>query len=142
FAGGLLSALIGPEIVQLTADAFAPVPFAGAYAVVIALNMIGATGLLWLDIPPPRREPGAAGRGRPLAEIARQPAFVVAVLCAMVGYASMSRVMTSTPLALAAYGFTAEHAAHVVRWHMLAMFAPSFVTGNVIARVGHVPVIG
>lgn len=142
FAGGLLSALIGPEIVRSTSDWFAPIPFAGAYAAVIGINVVGAVGLLLLDIPtPPRAIPGAE-QGRSLGEIARQPAFVVAVLCAMVAFASMNLVMTSTPLALVAYGYTADHAADVVRWHIVAMFAPSFITGTIIARIGHLPVIG
>jgi MFS family permease len=141
FAGGLLSALIGPEIVRSTSEAFAPVPFAGAYIAIVVVNIVGAAGLLLLDIPVPSRADAASRASRPLGVIARQPVFVVAVLCAMVGFASMNLVMTSTPLALAAHGFTTSHAADVVRWHILAMFAPSFVTGSIIARVGHLPVI-
>lgn len=142
FAGGLVSALIGPEVVRLTSDLFAPAPFAGAYAAIIVINVVGAAGLAFLDIPVPPRSAGGDGAGRPLIEIVRQPAFIVAVLCAMVGFAAMSLVMTSTPLALTGHGFTTGHAADVIRWHIVAMFAPSFVTGAVIARIGHVPVIG
>jgi len=141
FAGGLLSALVGPEIVPLTADAFPNAPFAGAYLTVIALNVIGECGLAFLDIPLPERAAGGVEAGRPLGVIVRQPTFVVAVLAAMVGFASMSLVMTSTPLAMVDHGFTAEHAADVVRWHILAMFAPSFFTGSVIVRFGRLPVI-
>lgn len=141
FAGGLFSAFIGPEIVRLTADAFAPVPFAGAYAAVVVINILGAVGLSFLDIPVPERSTGPEADSRPLLAIARQPPFVVAVLCAMVGFAAMNLVMTSTPLALAAHGFTTAHAADVVRWHILAMFAPSIVTGSIISRVGILPVI-
>lgn len=141
FAGGLLSALIGPEIVRLTSDAFAPVPFAGAYAAIVVVNVVGAAGLAFLDIPVPPRSASGGADSRPLAVIARQPTFIVAVLCAMVGFAAMNLVMTSTPLALAAHGFTTAHAADVVRWHIVAMFAPSFVTGSIIARFGHLPVI-
>jgi MFS family permease len=141
FAGGLVSALIGPEIVTLTASTFPAVPYAGAYLAVIGLNVAGALGLLWLDIPRPVRGAGETATGRPLAVIARQPAFVIAVLAAMIGFASMSLVMTSTPLAMVGHGFTSGHAADVVRWHILAMFAPSFFTGSVILRFGRLPVI-
>ena len=140
-AGGLVSALIGPEIVTLTASTFPAVPFAGAYLAVIGLNVVGALGLLLLDIPRPVRGAGKTDTGRPLAVIARQPAFIVAVLAAMIGFAAMSLVMTSTPLAMVGHGFTAGHAADVVRWHILAMFAPSFFTGSVIVRFGRLPVI-
>jgi MFS family permease len=63
------------------------------------------------------------------------------VLAAMIGFAAMRLVMTSTPLAMVGHGFTAGHAADVVRWHILAMFAPSFFTGAVIVRFGQLPVI-
>jgi MFS family permease len=140
-AGGLLSALLGPEIVRATSDLFPGVPYAGAYLAVIALNVVGVAVLALLDIPPVRQDAAAAERGRPLAVIARQPAFVVAALSAMVGFASMSLVMTSTPLAMVGHGFTADHAADVVRWHIVAMYAPSFFTGAVIVRFGRLPVI-
>jgi MFS family permease len=140
-AGGLLSALLGPEIVRATSGTLVAVPYAGAYLAMIALNVIGAVGLWFLDIPLPPRAAKAADTGRPLGVIVRQPAFVVAVLAAMVGFASMSLVMTSTPLAMVGHGFTPDHAADVVRWHILAMFAPSFVTGSIIVRFGRLPVI-
>jgi MFS family permease len=141
FAGGLLSALIGPEIVRLTSGTFAPLPYVGAYIAIIVLNVVGALGMLFLDIPRPPRVRGAGHSGRPLSVIARQPVFIVAVLCAMVGFASMNLVMTSTPLAMVGHGFTSDHAADVVRWHIVAMFAPSFVTGSIIVRFGRLPVI-
>ncbi len=140
-AGGLLSALLGPEIVRATSGTVTAVPYAGAYLAMIALNVIGAIGLAFLDIPVPRRTTAAVDTGRPLGVIARQPAFLVAVLSGMVGYASMSLVMTSTPLAMVGHGFAPEHAADVVRWHIVAMFAPAFVTGSVIVRIGRLPVI-
>ncbi len=140
-AGGLLSALIGPEIVRTMGGFFAPVPYAGAYATIVVVNIVGAFWLIFLDIPkPPRRVKGAPS-GRPLAEILRQPRTVVAIVCAMIAYAIMALVMTSTPLAMTGHGFTSDHAADVVRWHVLAMFAPSFITGSLIARFGHVRII-
>lgn len=141
FAGGLLSALIGPEIVRLTSTTLTEAPYAAAYLAIIALNIAGALGMLFLDIPRPARPRDVHAAGRPLWVIARQPVFVIAVLCGMVGFASMSLVMTSTPLAMVHHGFTPAHAADVVRWHILAMFAPSFFTGTIIARFGRLPVI-
>jgi MFS family permease len=140
-AGGLLSALLGPEILRVTTDALPAAQFAGAYVGIVAINVVGAVVLSFLDIPLPPR--GTTGRdtGRTVGAIARQPAFVVAVLAAMVGFASMSLVMTSTPLAMVGYGHAAHEAADVVRWHIVAMFAPSFFTGSIIARVGRLPVI-
>jgi MFS family permease len=140
-AGGLLSALLGPEIVRATSGTLSGVPYAGAYLAMIVLNVVGSVGLWFLDIPTPQRTVREADTGRPLVVIARQPIFLIAVLSGMVGFASMSLVMTSTPLAMVGHGFTPDHAADVVRWHIVAMFAPSFFTGSVIARFGRLPVI-
>lgn len=140
-AGGLVNALLGPEIVQLTSDYFSPVPYAGAYASVVVVNILGALGLFWLRIPLPERPAAGGSSGRPLGEILRQPRIVVAVVCAMISYALMTLVMTSTPLAVVGHGFSPDRAADIVRWHVLAMFAPSFVTGSIIDRIGHRKVI-
>ena len=140
-AGGLIAALLGPEILQHTRDYFAPVPFAGAYAAMLAVNALGAIVLLFLDIPtPPKRMKGTRA-GRPLSQIVRQPPVFIAMLCGMITFALMSLVMTSTSLAMVTCGFSPDDAADVVRWHAFAMFAPSFFTGSIIARFGQLKVI-
>jgi MFS family permease len=63
------------------------------------------------------------------------------MLCAMVAYALMNLVMTSTPLAMVACGFGTAEAADVVRAHVLAMYGPAFFTGPIIARIGAPKVI-
>jgi len=140
-AGGLVAALSGPEVVRLARDALAPVPYAGAYAAMVAINAVGAVVALFLDIPTPHRAVKGKRAGRPMGEILRQPRAIVAILCAMVSFALMSLVMTSTPLAMMACGFTVDDSADVVRWHAFAMFAPSFFTGAIIARFGHLRVL-
>ena len=138
---GLINAILAAEVVRLLGDALDPVPYAGAYAGIVGLNFIGACILMFLRIPRPPRQSETGVTARPLGVIFRQPRVITAVLCAMVSYATMNLVMTSAPLAMVGHGFTTNHAADVVRWHVLAMFAPSFVTGHIIARFGHLPVI-
>ncbi len=134
-AGGLLSAVIGPQLVKLTSQAMV-IPFLGTYLTVIALNLAGALLFLLLDIPKPAAPHADAPRGRTRLELLRTPRIAVAVICAMVSYALMNLVMTSTPLAVVGCGFTASHAADVVTAHVLAMYVPSFFTGHLIARFG------
>ena len=74
--------------------------------------------------------------GRPLATIARQPDYIVAVVAAALGYFVMGLIMNATPLAMTAHAFTFGAVALVIQWHVVAMFAPSFVTGSLIARIG------
>jgi len=140
-AGGLAAALIGPQLAVATRDWLAPAPFAGAYAALAALNVVGALAFFFLDAPRPKPREKGAPSGRPLMEIVRQPRVAVAMICAMVSYALMNMVMTSTPLAIVACGYDPDHAAGVVQAHVLAMFAPSFFTGHLIARFGAEKVI-
>ncbi len=134
-AGGLASAIIGPQIVKFTADAMV-IPFMGTYLAVILTNVLGSALFLFLDIPkPPAPKPGSA-RGRTRRELITTPIIAVSVICAMVSYALMNLVMTSTPLAVVGCGFDTGTAADIVTAHVLAMYVPSFFTGHLIARFG------
>jgi MFS family permease len=134
-AGGLLSAVVGPQLVKVTADEMV-VPFLGSYLAVVALNLVGMFLFLALDIPKPvPPSPGADG-GRTRGELLRTPVILVAMVCATVSYALMNLVMTSSPLAVVGCGFDKGNAADVVTAHVLAMYAPSFFTGHLIARFG------
>ena len=134
-AGGLASAIIGPQIVKLTASAMV-IPFLGTFLAVIAVNVIGSLLFFALDIPKPAPPRADGPNGRTRWELITTPRIAVAVTCAMVSYALMNLVMTSTPLAVVGCGYTQNDAADVVSMHVLAMFIPSFFTGHLIARFG------
>ncbi len=141
-AGGLGAALIGPELGARLHDYFQLTPFAGVYLAIAALNLLFAPILLFLNIPlPPPPSAAQNSLAVPLMTILRRPAVIVAILCGMVSFALMNLVMTATPLAMQACGFSPEASADVVRWHVIAMFAPSFFTGNLIKRFGAPKVI-
>ena len=133
-AAGLVSAIIGPGIVKATSDSFV-VPFLGAYLAVVGINLLGAFLFFFLDIPKPVVAEGSTG-GRTRRELLATPKILVAIICAMVTYALMNLVMTSTPLAVVGCGFTQNNAADVVTAHVLAMFIPSFFTGHLIVKFG------
>ncbi len=134
-AGGLASAVIGPQLVKATSQAMV-VPFLGAYLTVILINLAGSSLFLMLDIPKPKAPAHDAPRGRTRWELLTTPVIAVAIICAMVSYALMNLVMTSTPLAVVGCGFQQNNAADIVTAHVLAMFVPSFFTGHLIARFG------
>ncbi|WP_380052532.1 MFS transporter [Falsihalocynthiibacter sp. SS001] len=134
-AGGLISAFIGPQLGKMTVDSTA-IPFMGVYLSVVVLNLIGSLLFLFLDIPKPPAPAEGAVRGRTRWEMIKTPRILVAVICGMVSYALMNLVMTSTPLAVVGCGFGNDAAADVVTGHVVAMFAPSFFTGHLIARFG------
>lgn len=140
-AGGLLSAVVGPQLVKVTAEAMV-VPFLGTYLAVVALNLAGIGLFAALDIPRPARPTPGSDAGRSRLALLRTPEIAVAVICATVSYALMNLVMTSSPLAVVGCGFSTADAADVVTGHVLAMYAPSFVTGHIIARFGAPRVVG
>ena len=134
-AGGLLSAVIGPQLVKVTADSMV-VPFLGTYLAVIALNAVGIFLFFFLRIPKPVAAVEGAFKGRSRMELIRSPKIAVAVIVGTVSYALMNLVMTSSPLAVVGCGFAKNNAADIVTAHVLAMYAPSFFTGHIIARFG------
>jgi MFS family permease len=134
-AGGVVSALFGPEVAIWSRDLFRPVLFAGCYAMIVSLFLASAIFLYFVELPKPPA-PLLVRGGRPLREIAAQPAFIAAATAAMVGYGVMSLVMTATPIAMLDCGHEFAAAAFVIQWHSLGMYAPSFVTGHLISRIG------
>ncbi len=142
--GGLAGPFIGPFIAANFANALDPFPLAGAYAALVGLNVIGAFPLLFLDTPP-QQKPSAADKAdtprRSLWKALSEPGVMPAIFCAMVSYATMSLVMTSTSSAMVGCGHNSDQAILVISAHVIAMFAPSFFTGSLIARFGHGPII-
>ena len=134
-AGGLLSAVLGPQLVKVTVDSMV-VPFLGTYLAVIAVNVVGIFLFLFLDIPKPKPPVAGAPQSRSRMELIRSPRIAVAVIVGTVSYALMNLVMTSSPLAVVGCGFAKSNAADIVTAHVLAMYAPSFFTGHIIARFG------
>jgi len=134
-AGGIAGGIIGPESSKLTKDLFAGAVFTGSYLSLGVFCVLAIALLSRIRIPPLT---GAERQdaGRPLLEIARQPAFLVAVTSAVVGYGVMNLLMTATPLAMTACQLPFSDAAFVIQGHVIAMFAPSFVTGALIKRFG------
>lgn len=133
-AGGLVGGIVGPTLSRWTRGLL-PVDFLGAYLALIGLLVLVIVVLRLLDIPPPKAGEAKEG-GRPLVEIVKQPAYIVAVIGAGLGYGIMNLLMTATPLAMGVCGHPYGAAATVISWHVIAMFAPSFVTGDLIRRFG------
>tara|TARA_R110002049_G_scaffold23545_4_gene83410 strand:- start:3865 stop:5082 length:1218 start_codon:yes stop_codon:yes gene_type:complete len=140
-AGGLVSAVLGPQLASATSTSLV-VPFLGTYLAVVVLNAVGSLLFLFINIPAPPVPSVDAPKGRTRWELLTTPRIAVAVICGMVSYALMNLVMTSTPLAVVGCGYSQDSAGYVVTGHVLAMFAPSFFTGHLIARFGVEKIMG
>ncbi|WP_120009258.1 MFS transporter [Teichococcus vastitatis] len=132
-AGGILSAIFGPELVKHTRDTLAPFLFLGTYLILALLPLICVALLSRTVLPPP---PPRTAVATPLREILARPAFVAAALTGAVAYGTMNLVMTATPLEMMLCGFGIGASATVIQLHAVSMFAPGFVSGRLIARFG------
>jgi MFS family permease len=138
-AGGLVGGIIGPSISRVTIDALEP-KFTGAYLALIVFVVVTMAILSRIRVPDLSAAEQAA-RGRPLSVIARQPKYIVAVTSGAISYGVMNFLMTSTPIAMRGCGHPYGDAAFVISSHVVAMFAPSFLTGPLIKRLGVIPVM-
>jgi MFS family permease len=133
-AGGVFAGVIGPQLVTHTMNLWAPHLFAATFVGQAAVAALSAVILAGVELPPlPAAHQSA---GRPLAVIARQPRFILAVICGVVSYLLMNFLMTAAPLAMKFCGLSQESANLGLQWHVIAMYAPSFWTGRLITRLG------
>ncbi len=134
-AGGIAGGTFGPLVIMYSKDMLAPVQFAGSYVASALMTVVAVAVLATLHIPHVRHE-SVAGDERPLRVIFSQSRLIVAMICGMVSYGVMNLVMTASPIAMVACGFSVDEAAWAIQWHVVAMYVPSFFVGHLINRFG------
>ncbi len=134
--GGLIAAIIGPQLVIWTRDALPNTPYAGSFLSQAALALMAIPVLMLLRSPKAAKSANTGSNGRPLKEILLSPRYMLAVASGVVSYGLMTFVMTAAPIAMVGHGHSVNHAALGIQWHVLAMFGPSFFTGMLITRFG------
>ncbi len=138
-AGGMISAVLGPQLVILTKDMLAPVFFAGAFIALVPTCLAAIAILAFLKLSDLRPVTGVTLTGpvRPLREIVLTQRFLTGMICGISTYALMTFMMTGAPIAMVVgCGFSQDMATLGIQWHVLAMFAPSFFTGMLVTRFG------
>jgi MFS family permease len=133
-AGGVFAGVLGPQLVQWTMDVWPPYLFAFSFMMQALVALVAMAVLSGVDAPKPA--PSDLHGGRPLLEIVRQPRFIAAAICGIIAYPIMNLVMTSAPLAMKMCGLAVSDSNFGLQWHIVAMYAPSFFTGSLIARFG------
>lgn len=134
---GLVAAIGGPQVFIMAKDALAPIPLAGAYVALAVVILVGMVPLTLVLVPRPPAASRVAG-GKRFASLAvlRRGPVRRAIGIAAISQGVMIFMMIPTPLAMLGCGFTEAVAGDVIRWHVVAMFAPSFVTGFLIKWFG------
>ena len=138
--GGLVAAILGPELVtigQLVTDQ----PFVGGFYLTSILLVL--CSLLFSRIDNTHVvEEKSADTGRKLNLIARQPVFILAVSASVVGYALMSFIMTATPVHMHVHeAYSLQDTKWVIQSHIFAMFFPSLFSGWLISKLGSSKII-
>jgi MFS family permease len=139
-AGGILGAIIGPNLASWTKNIF-DTPFLGAYLALSIAAFIGILVMQYIHFPEEFKTTHALSDGRPLKIILGQPAFIVAIIGAALGYGVMNLLMAATPLAMQICGLPFSDTALVLEWHVIGMFAPGFFTGALIQRFGAIKIM-
>ncbi|MBN9697967.1 MAG: MFS transporter [Zoogloea sp.] len=133
-SGGVLAAFAGPAIARATRDLLAE-PFLASFLALVAGAFLAALLAGALHLPE-----AVAGRRdaprRSLRDLLDDAALRLALIGGMVAYGVMNLLMTATPLAMLCARLDFAATAGVIQWHLVAMFAPSFLTGALIGRVG------
>ncbi len=137
-AGGVVAALLGPLLARWGGPLL-QTAYMGSFLLLSLVSVLAAGLLLGLKVPQPAA--AAAQGGRSLAEIVRQPAYLVALFGAATGYGVMILAMTATPLAMVHHQHPLSDTTVVIQMHVLGMFVPSFFTGSLIARFGVLPIM-
>ena len=134
--GGIFAGYLGPEVVKHTSHWLDAAPYAGSFIVLAGFYLLVIILMLFFrEVRPTTEE--VTGADRPLRQIARQPAFLIAVAASAIGYGVMTMIMTATPVNMhMVHGFSLEDTAWVIQSHVIAMFLPSLFTGFLLNRLG------
>jgi MFS family permease len=134
-AGGLIAAILGPEVSRYSFDFFHDYIYLATYLFAAIIQIINFVILIFIKIKKPQLSKKSH---RPLSDILLQKNLIIAILAAAVGYSLMSFIMTATPLQIVNVCKLGDSAsATVIQWHVIAMFAPSFFTGTIINSLGN-----
>lgn len=134
-AGGVLAAVLGPNLAVMSQQWSQEGLYIGAFASLIGLNVLALIILQTVQFPKFNLTTQQV-QPDPVRTMIKAPNFVGAVFAAMVSYAVMNILMTATPLAMIGCGFDFTKAAGVIEWHVLGMFVPAFFTGGLIEKFG------
>ena len=137
-AGGLLSAVLGPQLNKIVQD-LSVITFLGSYVTIVVINLVGIFLFFLLRLPKQSSNVATNANLKPersKRDLLRNPKILVAITCGMIAYSLMNLVMTSTPLAVIGCGFTKDNANDIVSAHVVAMYLPAFFTGHLIVKFG------
>ena len=136
---GIVAAFLGISLSNYTKSFVSDYLYVGSYLTLAILTIIPSFLLFFFkDI----REVSIASneniKSRNYLEFLSDPKFLQAITSAAFAYAVMSFLMTATPISMhIVHQLSLEKTGIVLQFHVLAMFLPSLVTGNLIKKFGY-----
>ena len=137
----IFSAFLGPNIANFNKDLISGHLFVGSYLSLAVLTFIP---VIFLSFYSPKAELARDKeyKGRSYFELISQPRFLQAVISAAFAYAVMSFLMTATPINMYVIeNYSLNKTGIVIQLHIVSMFLPSLITGNLLRKYGHSKII-
>lgn len=135
--GAIGGAVVGRLLVEYGQFALPTVQYAGTLIWLAGLYVLQSTLILLLGPLRGEEHHAVPQQQRSLREIAKQRVFMVAVLGGTVAYGVMTFIMTATPLSMHINdGYSLDHTGQIIQSHVIAMYAPSLISGYLIERLG------
>ena len=135
----MVGALLGPNIASLAKDIISTSTYSGSYLFLSFLTIIPIFFFIFYTNEKSNNEYIDKNKiTRNYSELLLQPKFTQAVVGAAIGYATMSFLMTATPISMHIFdGMSINKTGFVIQAHILSMFLPSLFTASLINKYGH-----
>ena len=136
---GIVAAFLGIGLANYTKNFVSDYLYVGSYLTLAVLTLIPSFLLFFFkDIREISFVSNKENNSRNYSEFFSDPKFLQAITSAAFAYAVMSFLMTATPISMhIVHQLSLEKTGVVLQFHVLAMFLPSLVTGNLIKKFGY-----
>ena len=134
---GILSALLGPNLANFGKNIISEGLYVGSY---LCLSLLTLSSIIFLIFYKENKVKINKKnlKGRTVLELISQPRFLQALVSSSFAYAVMSFLMTATPISMHIHDeMSLNSTSFVIQLHIISMFLPALITGNLIKKYGH-----
>ena len=138
---GILSALLGPNLANFGKNIISEGLYVGSY---LCLSLLTLSSIIFLIFYKENKVKINKKnlKGRTVLELISQPRFLQALVSSSFAYAVMSFLMTATPISMHIHDeISLNSTSFVIQLHIISMFLPALITGNLIKKYGHSKII-
>ena len=133
---GIVASLLGANIVSVTKD-FYITTYVGSYIAMSLLTIIPFFFFLFYQNEDKVDQKEIKSQ-KTIFQLLSNKNIQLSILSAGVGYTTMSTLMTATPISMKMmHGFSLFSTGIVLQLHVIGMFLPSLITGDLINKFGH-----